>query len=137
MRRRDETVRNVKPQSCIPLMAVDSRPEERYKSHTKTYASIQNSKKTNTATADASQVFRKDAVSSLSVGRQQNRLARMYDKAESQYFEKVGVQGELEYEEPLEKRYGDRYFEYILRDRYKDDDKRTRAFLYQIRKSNV
>lgn len=61
----------------------------------------------------------------------------MYDRAEQEYFSKVGVQGELEYKEPLEKRYGDKYFEYILRDRYKDEDKKSRQFLYQLRKSDT
>lgn len=83
----------VKPQSCIPLRA--EKQEEEYKTHSKTYASIQNSKKV--STAENSQVFRKGLSSSVA-SRNISRLAQMYEKAERQYFSKIGVQGELEFE---------------------------------------
>jgi len=57
----------------------------------------------------------------------------MYEKMEQGYFRKLGMLGEVEFQQPLIKRYGDRYFEYILRDRYKDDDKSSYAYLYQVR----
>jgi hypothetical protein len=42
--------------------------------------------------------------------------------------------GEIEYRQPLNKKYGNRYFEFLMRDRYKDEKKSNNAFVYQIKK---
>lgn len=103
--------------------------DEQYKSHSKTHASIGN-KPTTTQWSHNQHKPTTEGSKSTNINK---RLSRMYDKMEKHYFRKLGLLGEVEFQQPLVKRYGDRYFEYMLRDRYKDDDKSTHAYLYQVR----